>query len=131
MTPGDPNAKLKKDYDVSKKVNPITYQLMVGGLLYAAIATCPDIAQTVRVVPQFNSKPTVAHLSAVKQIWRYLKATINVALKYRNIEDGIVIECSNAVWADDRGDHYSTSGKFFLVGGGLILANHPHSHKLD
>ena len=58
-TLADPNVKLEKDDGVSKGVDQITYQSIVGSLLYAAIATRPDIAQAVGVVSKFNSKPTV------------------------------------------------------------------------
>ena len=44
-TPSDLNVKLRKDNSVSKQVNSVTYQSMVGSLLCAAIATRPDIAQ--------------------------------------------------------------------------------------
>lgn len=42
------NVKLVKDYGVSKELeNRAHYQSMVCSLLYAAMATCPDIAQAV------------------------------------------------------------------------------------
>ena len=44
-TPSDLNVKLRKDNSVSKQVNSVTYQSMVGSLLCAVIATRPDIAQ--------------------------------------------------------------------------------------
>ena len=69
-TPADPDTKLMKVDSVSKKVDPITYLSMVGSLLNAAIATLPKV---VGVVSKFNSKPTEAHLTAVKRILRYLK----------------------------------------------------------
>lgn len=61
---------------------------MVGSLQYAAMATRPDIAQAVGAVSKFNSKQSEAHLTAVKRILRYLKGTIDLALKYQKIEDG-------------------------------------------
>ena len=42
---------------ISKGVDLITYQSLVGSLLYAAIVTRPDIAQAVGVVSRFNLKP--------------------------------------------------------------------------
>ena len=52
-TPADINVKLKKDDGVSKEVNSVAYQSMVGSLLYAAIVTRPDVAQAVGVVSKF------------------------------------------------------------------------------
>ena len=49
-------------------MNSVTQQSMVGSLLYAAIATRPDIAQAVGAVSKFNAKPTEAHLTAIKRI---------------------------------------------------------------
>ena len=71
-SPADLNVKLRKDDSVSKQVNSVTSQLMVGSLLYAAIDTRPDIAQAVGAVSKFNANPTEAHLTAVKRILRYL-----------------------------------------------------------
>ena len=52
-------------------------------LVYIAMATCPDIAHAVGVVPKFNANPKVAHFTAVKRILRYLRGTIDLALKKR------------------------------------------------
>ena len=82
-TPADINVKLVKDDGMSKPVDPVFYQSMVGSLLYAAIATRPDISQAVGAVSKFNSCPTEAHLTAVKRIFRYLKGTINLGREIR------------------------------------------------
>ena len=60
---------------------------MVGSLLYASIATRPDIAQAVGAVSKYNSNPSEAHLTAVKRIMRYLKGTIDIALYYKKAKD--------------------------------------------
>ena len=65
-SPADLNVKWRKDDSISKQVNSVTYQLMVGSLLYAAIATRPDIAQAVGAVSKFNANPTEAHLTVSK-----------------------------------------------------------------
>ena len=44
-TPADLNVKLQKEDGDSRPVDAISYQSIVGSLLYAAIATRPDIAQ--------------------------------------------------------------------------------------
>ena len=65
-TPADVNVSLKKDDKFSKAIDPVWYQSMVGSLLYAFIATRPDIAQAVGAVSKFNSNPSEAHSIAVK-----------------------------------------------------------------
>ena len=52
-TPADHNVRLVKDDTVSKATDQVEYQSMIGSLLYAAIATRPDIAQAVGVVSNF------------------------------------------------------------------------------
>ena len=72
-TPADVSVQLKKDDGVSNKVDSVTYQSIIGSLLYAAIATRPDIAQAVGVVAKFSSSPNQSHLTAAKRILQYLK----------------------------------------------------------
>lgn len=60
-----------------------SYQSIVESLLYAAIATRPDIARAVGVVSKFCANPTQNHLTAKKRIIRYLKATAYLGLRYK------------------------------------------------
>ena len=83
-TPLDPNFKLVADDGISKPVDNVQYQSMIGSLLYAAIATRPDIVQAVGALSQFNSAPTEAHLTAVKRVFRFLKGAINLSLFYKD-----------------------------------------------
>jgi len=66
----DLNVKLERKDGVSKAVDPVLYQSMIGGLLYAAIATRPDISQAVGVVSKYtcSSKPSDAQLTAARRI---------------------------------------------------------------
>ncbi|MCP4114884.1 MAG: hypothetical protein GY737_05660, partial [Desulfobacteraceae bacterium] len=81
-TPADPNVILELDDGNSSEVDKTDYQALVGSLLYAAVATRPDIAQAVSMVCRFTSSPTAAHLTAAKRILRYLKATKEYGLYY-------------------------------------------------
>ena len=119
-TPADPNVKLCKDDEVSKPIDPVLYQSMVGSLLYVAIATRPDISQAVGVVSKFNSCPTEAHLTAVKRVLRYLKGSLDVTLKYKKTEDDQLVGFSDADYAGDPDDRHSTSGSVFLMSSGPI-----------
>lgn len=79
-TPGDTNQKLyPSDKDVNAK---IPYQEAVGGLLYLAIISRPDIAFQVNKASQFNSKYDESHWTAVKRIFRYLRGTVNTGIHY-------------------------------------------------
>ena len=116
-TPADPNVKLCKDDGVSKAVDSTTYQSIVGSVLYASIATRPDISQAVAVVSKYSSNPSEAHLTAVKQILRYLKGTLDT---YRKSDKDEVLGCSDADYAGDVDDRDSTTGNLFLISGGPI-----------
>ena len=89
-TPADINVKLRRDDKVSRPVDPAVYQSMVGSLLYVATATRPDIAHAVGVVSKFNAKPSEVHLTAVKRIFRYLKGTSDLALKYKRTDNTVL-----------------------------------------
>ena len=119
-TPADLSVKLKKDDGFSKDVDSTLYQLMIGSLLYAANSTRPDIAQAVGVVSRYTSRPSQAHLTALKRILRYLKRTASLEIKYQKSDDGDLIGCSDADWAGDADDCHSTSGNLFLLAGGPI-----------
>ena len=106
--------------DGSNNVDPNLYQSMVGSLLYAAIASRPDIAQAVGAVSKFNSKPTQTHLTAVKRILRYLKGTADISLKYQPTDNCSLIGYSDADWAGDQDDHHSTTGNILLMANGPI-----------
>ncbi len=73
----------------------------------------------VGAVSKFNSRPTEAHLTSVKRILRYLRGTINLALKYHKLpkRPESLIGYSDAGDLDDR---HSTTGNVFLMAGGAI-----------
>ena len=89
--------KLIKDDGYSKAVDPVVYQSMVGSLIYAAIATRPDIAQAVGALAKFNPSPNQAHLTAVKRVFRYLKGTVKLHLSYE-ARDKVMGRYSDADW---------------------------------
>ena len=118
--PADPNVRLCKDDSVSKPVDSLKYQSMVGSLLYTAIATRPDISHAVGTVSEYSSKPTEAHLTAVKRILRYLKGSLDVCLKYATSDNGQLIGYSDADYAGDLDDRHSTTGNLFLISNGPV-----------
>ena len=119
-TPVDASVKLVTDDAVSKFVDQVLYQSTVGSLLYAAIATRPEIAQAVGAVSKLNSCPTEAHHTAVKRILCYLKGTINYGLVYKRSSDGSFIGFYDADWAGDMDSRHSTTGNLFVMPGAAI-----------
>ena len=119
-TPADPNVKLRRKDGVSKAVDPVLYQSMVGSSLYAAIATRPDISQAVGVVSKYCSKSSEAHLTAVKRILHYLKSTADIAMKYKKSENTQLVGYSDADYAGDLDNRNSISGNLFHLSNGAI-----------
>ena len=119
-TPADISVKLTKDDGVSKEVDSTEYQSLVGSLLYAAIATRPDISQAVGAVSKFCSSPTQAHFTATKRILRYLKSTADTALTYSKSSCASLVGYSDADWAGDLDTRRSTSGMLFLMSNGAV-----------
>nr|GEV10427.1 hypothetical protein [Tanacetum cinerariifolium] len=79
---GTPMATKHLDADLSGiPVDQTKYQSMVGSLMYLT-ASRPDIMHVTCYCARYQAKPTEKHLTAVKQIFRYLKDTINMGLWY-------------------------------------------------
>ena len=119
-TPTDLSVKLQKNDGCSKAVDQVLYQSLVGSLLYAAIATRPDIAHAVGVISKFSSSPTEPHLTAAKRVLRYLKGTASLAVKYQKSGNQTLIGYADADWAGDCEDRHSTTGNVFLLADGPI-----------
>ena len=95
------------------------YQSMVGSLMYAMLATRPDLAQLIQQISQFSQKPTKNHEKATKHGFRYLNGTIDEGITY-NGNLGIKLECwSDANWGGEEGRE-SVSGFVFTLAGGAI-----------
>ena len=101
------------------------YGSVVGSLLYAALATRPDIAYAVNVLSRFISAPLPQHWDAVKRVLRYLKGTAHIGLVYRANEEGtdrIVLgpTYADADWAGDMDDRRSTTGVVMKINGTAV-----------
>ncbi|GJQ93319.1 hypothetical protein Tco_0004458 [Tanacetum coccineum] len=88
---------------------------MIGSLLYL-MASRPDIMFSVCLCERFQEAPKTSHLEAVKRIFRYIKGTTHLGLRYPK---GTGIE--TVVYADsnhvgDYVDRKSTSGIYTFVG---------------
>jgi hypothetical protein len=64
------------------------FRAKVGGLLYLACNTRPDISHATAVLAQFLSSPTVEHETASKHVLRYLYRYPDMGLFYQYLPEG-------------------------------------------
>ena len=85
--------------------------------------TRPDIAYQVGqlTLTRFISNYGPDQISAVKILLRYLKGTINKAIKYDTKCGEQLIAYTVATWANDS-DMRSVSGNVFILGGGAMCS---------
>lgn len=77
-TPMQSNEKLFPEDNDEQSLSPTLanyYQSIVGKLMFAMIATRPDLALTVSTLGRFGSQPSANHLKAAKRTLRYLRQT--------------------------------------------------------
>jgi hypothetical protein len=89
------------------------YQSLVGSLLYAAVATRPDIAQAVSKLARMMSKPEQQHWELAKRVLRYLKGTAQMGLHFSGgtcDEPNVLVGYSDADWAGEDTTRRSTTG---------------------
>ncbi|GKD45908.1 retrovirus-related pol polyprotein from transposon TNT 1-94 [Tanacetum coccineum] len=88
-TPMAEKSKLDEDLQ-GKLIDATLYRSMIGSLMYLT-SSRPDLIYAVCLCARYQAKPTEKHLNVVKRIFRYLKGTINMGLRYsKDIGDKIV-----------------------------------------
>jgi hypothetical protein len=98
---------------------PQEYQSMVGSLMYAMLATRPDLAQCIQQISQYSQKPTAIYQKAAKHALRYLKGTMDEGITFDG-NLGMKLECwSDASWGGEEGRE-SVSGFVFTIAGGVV-----------
>src|SRR5207248_8640025 len=89
----------------------------VSELIFAAIATRPDIICAVGQLSQFNSNPSSKHLLAAKHVLRYLKGTLTLGITYRKPPIKLT-GLTDADWAGDVNTRRSTTGYVVMLNNG-------------
>lgn len=120
-TPSDHGSKLVKRSEEDDKIDTKMYQAAVGGLLYLATKTRPDISFAVGNAARFCADPGRYHWTAVKRIFRYLRGTSDLGLRYGRQDSGFACTgYADADWAGSLDDRKSTSGYVFEIGGAAV-----------
>jgi hypothetical protein len=118
-TPMDPNIKLAKLTE--PEVDVKLYQSALGALMYAMLATRPDLAFSVGALSKHAATPGQAHWAALKRVYRYLRGTVNARLTYQgDLDSTHPFAYVDADWASDPTDRRSITGYVFMISGGAI-----------
>ena len=94
----------------------------IGCLLYAAMATRPDLAFVVSYLSRFQDKGGRTLFQSIKKVFRYLSGTSNLCLHYERVkEEKLSLHgYSDADWGNDPIDRRSTCGYLFYVCNSLV-----------
>ncbi|MCO5563394.1 hypothetical protein L7F22_017035 [Adiantum nelumboides] len=123
-TPLAPYVKLSKadcpKSDTKKaQMAKVPYASTCGSLMYAMVATRPDIAFAVGVISRFMSNPGKKHWEAVKGVLQYLNGTKDMCICFRK-GDLSVVGYTDADYVGDLDKRRSTSGYLYTFAGGAI-----------
>ncbi|XP_062703556.1 uncharacterized protein LOC134286011 [Aedes albopictus] len=116
--PLDPSYLQKKE-EMDQLPNNHDYMSLIGGLLYVAVHTRPDISVSVSILAQKSSCPNAQDWTEAKRILRYLNATSNHKLQLGASSEGLQMFV-DADWAGNARDRKLNSGMILRFGGGPI-----------
>lgn len=123
-TPIEPNMKISKEMEPSNnqersEMQNRPYRELIGGLIYHANATRPDIAFTANTLSRFCSDPGKEHWNIAKRVHRYLKATLKYKIEYTKNDEKIKA-FTDSDWAGDVDDRKSCTGNVIMLVDGPI-----------
>jgi hypothetical protein len=124
-TPAVPGLRLDNDMSATTEeeieyIESKPFRSAVGSLMYAMVATRPDIASALCVVCRFMNRPGRQHWKAVKQILKYLKGHSSLGLTFSGSSGINAYGFSDSDWAGDRNSRRSTTGYVFMLAGAAI-----------
>ena len=99
-------------------MSKVPYCEAIGSLMYASIATWPDITFAVLILSQFLENPGEAHWAATKQVFRYLSGTQNLAITYGR--DRHSLQGYTDADGFSQEPFYAILGHVFLIDGGAV-----------
>ena len=106
----------------------MSFQQVIGSLLYIMLGTQPDIAFAVTKLSQYAANPLQDHLNRVYYICCYLSGTANYALICDGKGNGGMIAYADSDWASDPIKRKSTLGYLVKLAIGVFSWN-SHAQK--
>ena len=119
-TPMEPGKHYEKTPDNEDGLDTREFQALIGSLVYASIATRPDISEAVGKLSQHMARPSKEHWTAAKRVLRYVKGTVELGLKFEHSTKFELVGYSDADWAGDVDTRKSTSGYAFMLGKAIV-----------
>src|SRR6266496_1463224 len=124
-TPLDTSVKWITTIDDDALADAKEYASIVGGLMFAACVTRPDIMRAVDQLSQFLNKPSSKHMAAAKWVLRYIKGTLALGITYCPPPMRLA-GYSDADWAGDINTRRSTTGYVVMLNNGAIAWRSQH-----
>nr|GFA41027.1 retrovirus-related Pol polyprotein from transposon TNT 1-94 [Tanacetum cinerariifolium] len=119
---GTPMATEHLDVDLNgTPVDQMKYCSKVGALMYLT-ASRPDIMHATCYCARYQAQPTEKHLTAIKRIFRYLKDTIHMGLRYPKDTGFELTAFSDSDHVGCLDSRKSTSGEIQFLGGDKIVS---------
>ena len=107
--------------DKERELNgKMPYASAVGSIMYAMVATQPNLAYVVGVVSRYMSNPGKKHWEAIKHILRYLRGTKDAQLTFGSANPTEVEGSTDSDYVGNSDNRKSTSGYMFTYGGSAI-----------
>jgi hypothetical protein len=97
----------------------VTYQRIVGSLMYIMLGTRGDVAYAVSMASRYLANPGPQHMKLARRILRYLNGTKNLRLTYKG-QPQMLKGFTDADWGGCRDTRRSTAGYLFNIGSGAI-----------
>ncbi|KAI0995437.1 hypothetical protein K3495_g12742 [Podosphaera aphanis] len=122
-TPLPPGATFTPSYDDEAFGDATKYRAAIGSLMFASVATRPDIAYATNLMSQFNGAPSQKHWNGVKNILRYLNGTIKTGILYdkaRHHEPDFTLTAYSDADNGKGYDRKSISGSVITIVGGAV-----------
>jgi len=102
-----------------EEMRNIPYRELIGGLVYLANASRPDLSFAVSVLSRYCTNPGLVHWKMAKRVLRYLKGTSDYCITYQK-QNSALCTYVDADWAGDVNDRKSCSGNVFILANGPI-----------
>ncbi|KAG0596256.1 hypothetical protein M758_UG237500, partial [Ceratodon purpureus] len=116
--PMSTSTHLRKDME-TKPVDVFLFKSICGSLIYVC-NTRFDISYSVSYVSKFANSPQEAHMTALKNILRYLKGSMDLALFYPYGDDQPLVSFADEDYGGCRDTRRSTLGIIHKLGEAAI-----------